>query len=99
MRHIINRAKGDYLLKEDFVNLYRSTARVLHAGRKYQYGNKHDLLKDGVNSVSKIINLLNHHRIQITDDDCFHVLMQTTENNDVQVVYLENVDLAEISRN
>ena len=85
--------RSGYLTKKVFMRLYDKCGGILHADNPF--GPKRDaesFLKSVPTWMGKIRRLLNHHQIQLIDDDQqLWVLMQTESDGKVHVFEFERV--------
>jgi hypothetical protein len=86
--------KNDYLTREQFEGLYDSLGGVLHAsnpfGEKRDWGN---VRKDFGQWASKIINLLNIHRVRLIDTSQIWVVVMTdARDSKVHTYIAQDVD-------
>ncbi|MDE0625084.1 MAG: hypothetical protein OXH99_01675 [Bryobacterales bacterium] len=79
--------KSGFLTEEDYLSLFDICSDVLHAENPFSAGrNAIDFLKDVPAWMEKIRRLLNHHTIQLTDDDRqLWVLMKAKSDGNVHV--------------
>ncbi len=93
--------EDDYLTKEHFVAVYNRCSEVLHAanpyGTKADYGEFQQLLPEW---ERKVINLLNHHQIQLLDSDLqLWVVMEAVHDGRVHATVMQRVDDPEARAN
>ena len=86
--------EGDYLTKEDFAEVYNRCSEVIHAANPY--GTQADY-SEPERLVPKweqlVINLLNHHQIQLIDSDhMLWVLMQSKDDGRVHAWVFKRVN-------
>jgi hypothetical protein len=85
--------KSGYLTKDEFCVLYdRVCGPLMHASRKPQFVGRYDELFTEIQQWrDKLVGLLNHHWIYLTEEVRLAALMKTTVNGAVQVVLMKKV--------
>lgn len=84
-----------FLTKDDFENVYSECSGLLHSENPYSKKkvNLEELKQKFFVWDSKIIQLLNHHQIQLLDNDYqLWVVMQVKDSDKVQVVQMQRLD-------
>ncbi len=91
--HNVDTLEDGFLTESNFCELYdKSCGNLMHAKRKNPFAGKHnDYFNEIETYVNKIIGLLNHHWVHVTDDVVFAVIMQADTNGDVHVAKLAAV--------
>lgn len=89
----VDKIEEGYLTETEFCRLYdKVCGRFLHADRKDVYSKGMDQYFIDVKTYHrKLIRLLNHHWIHVTDEIALAVLMQTQSDGDVQVVQMQGM--------
>lgn len=80
-----DKAPAEYLTKEEFIKLYKKCGAIMHSGNPYgskiDYGYYDKNIPDW---RTKIINLLNTHKIHLLNDENIHLIhMQEERDNKV----------------
>lgn len=92
VNHATPRFGADVLTITDFQRLYRRCGDMLHAKREDVYG---DRIPSHFREISeyctKLVRLLDHHWVHITDEIALAVLMHTEPDGEVQVAELEKI--------
>lgn len=86
--------RSGFLTKSDYVKLYDACGGILHARNPFSQGtqNARSLLKDAPEWKKRIMVLLNHHQIQLSDKDKqLWVLMNSKSDGKVYVYEFERV--------
>ena len=88
---------SDFLTKDDFQEVYDMCSNLLHAENPFSIQNKaDDVLKRLPSWLEKIRVLLNHHQIQLADEDQqLWVLMQSKTDGNVQVTQFQRIEIGE----
>ncbi len=89
-----DREEDDYLTKDYFVEIYNRCSEVLHAANPYgteaDYGEFQELLPEW---MQRIINLLNHHQIQLLDSDLMlWIIMESMHDDRVHATVMQRAD-------
>lgn len=82
------------LSENELFKRYGTAGNYLHSQRKYQYGGadaKPKILAKGLETINKLVALLNHHWVNIANDDYFAVVMQGEKDGKVHVSYMKRV--------
>ena len=84
-----------YLTEPEFCKLYdRVCGNILHAKREDPYKNQiADFFTEILKYHNKLILLLNHHWIHVSEKFAYAVLMKTDSNDDVQVVRMQVISV------
>ena len=82
-----------FLTEAEFRDLYdKCCGNMLHASRKDPYGDRMPAhFRDIRGYGNKLVRLLNHHWIHITDEIALAVLMQTESDGDIQVTQFQHI--------
>ncbi|WP_100658798.1 hypothetical protein [Alteromonas flava] len=85
--------KSGWLTKNEFIHIYERTGGLLHA--ENPFGAKKDFdnfIRIVPTWMDKIIKLLNHHHMQLVDDDLqYWVVMNGKEDGKVQVSLFQKI--------
>jgi hypothetical protein len=96
----VDSIKEGYLTKDDFIELYESCGKILHADNPY--GDITDLEKyehDAPVWFDKIRTLLNHHQIQLVDSDVqIWCMMQAENDGGVHAFVMQRMEQPSTSR-
>lgn len=89
----VEEIKSGFLTKEEFVTLYDICGGILHADNPFSPKQDVPRFLDSAQAwMRKIMRLLNHHQIQLIDDDQqIWVLMQAESDGKVHVYEFERV--------
>ena len=100
VNHATPRSGADILTKTDFQSLYGRCGDMLHAKREDVYGDRiPSHFREVREYCTKLVRLLNHHWVHITDDIALVVLMPTQPDGDVQVEELKKLSLKQKKAN
>jgi hypothetical protein len=91
----LEKIKEEYLTKELFIQLYDKCSEHLHSYNPYgEYPNLDELKADFLKCKDKIVNLLNHHQIQLVNrKKQLWVVMSTKDDGKVHVGEMVQTDL------
>lgn len=82
---LIDIAKG-FLTKDEFIHLYNKCGELLHAENPYGNKKNFEIFYSQIgNWLKKIITLLNHHVITLSDETIIIALMQSDHDGKPQV--------------
>lgn len=89
----VEKIADGFLTRDEFEDLYDSCGVILHADNPFRATKDIDsFLKATPKYMKKIIKLLNHHQIQLSEDDLqFWVLMKSNTDGKVQVSLFQRV--------
>ena len=87
----VDKINAGYLTEADLCELYdRVCGKLLHANREDLYSDRIDEHFAEITKYhSKLIKLLNHHWVHVSDKIALAVLMKTESSGDVQVTHME----------
>jgi hypothetical protein len=82
-----------YLTRGDFIGLYETCSSLLHASNPFGKPKNYDgFWKAAPNWLAKIVTLLNHHQIQLPQDDLqLWVLMQNKDDGKPYGFFMKNL--------
>ena len=85
-----------YLTRGEFVNLYQSCSTLLHAGNPFGKRKNYEAFWNAApNWRAKIMSLLNHHQIQLSQHDLqLWVFMQNEKDGNPSGSFMEKVRIA-----
>jgi hypothetical protein len=92
--------RDPYLTRGDFVNLYQTCSSLLHASNPF--GKPKDYAgfwKTAPNWRAKIMTLLNHHQIQLPQDDLqLWVIMENKDDGKPWGFFMQKVGIADLPK-
>ena len=96
----VDKIEEGYLTESEFCELYnRVCGNILHASRLDPYsGRIDDFFLEIIKYHAKLVRLLNHHWVHVSEKIALAVLMKTESDEDVQVTYLEAIPKIENAR-
>jgi hypothetical protein len=83
-----------FISESELFKAYGTAGNFLHSQRNYQYGDvygKSKILSEGLDTINKLVALLNHHWVKIANDANFAVVMQGKNDGKVHVSYMKRV--------
>lgn len=90
----LNNNTKSFMTEPELFTAYGKAGRYLHAQRDYQYGRgeaSKTILNNAINDVNKLIALLDHHWVKISEDSSFAVVMQGNTDGKVNVSHMVQI--------
>ena len=92
--------RGPYLTRGDFVNLYETCSNLLHASNPFGKPKDYEgFWKAAPNWLAKMMTLLNHHQIQLPQDDLqLWLLMESKDDGKPWGFFMQKVGAADLPK-
>ena len=96
----VENVRDPYLTRGDFVNLYQTCSNLLHASNPFGKPKDYEgFWKAAPNWRTKIVTLLNHHQIQLPQDDLqLWVLMESKDDGKPWGFFMQKVGAADLPK-